>query len=79
MLNDECRMEGPERENANTPQPILTDVTWRAGAAGSAHTVALRADGTLWAWGDSHYGQIAQPVPWLPYPVLGGAVWGAPR
>ena len=65
--------------STNTPQPILTNQTWQAVATGRSHTVALRADGTLWAWGDNDYGQIAQPVPWLPYPVLGGAGWGAPR
>ena len=27
-------------------------------AAGSAHTVAIRDDGTLWAWGYNYYGQL---------------------
>ncbi|HZH17832.1 MAG TPA: hypothetical protein VE057_26000 [Archangium sp.] len=28
-------------------------------AAGEAHTVALKRDGTLWAWGNNGYGQLA--------------------
>ena len=27
-------------------------------AAGYFHTVALRSDGTLWAWGRNNYGQL---------------------
>ena len=29
-----------------------------AVAAGSYHSVALKADGTVWAWGDNQYGQL---------------------
>lgn len=31
---------------------------WSSIAAGTAHTVAIRSDGTLWAWGDNTDGQI---------------------
>ncbi len=27
-------------------------------AAGSSHTIALRVDGTVWAWGYNYYGQL---------------------
>lgn len=35
---------------------VLTDVT--ALAAGWGHTLALKTNGTVWAWGDNHYGQL---------------------
>lgn len=53
-----------------------------AVAAGTYHTVALRADGTLWAWGDNRYGQLGNgtlTTANTPQPVVGGAVWGPPR
>jgi len=36
--------------------PGLRDVV--AIAAGSSHSLALTADGEVWAWGDNYYGQI---------------------
>lgn len=46
------------------------------GSAGDFHTVALREDGTLWAWGHNGFGQLGiDPI----RQVLGGAVWGPPR
>ncbi len=36
----------------------VTGIDWSAIAAGGSHTVALKSDGTLWAWGDNDYGQL---------------------
>lgn len=37
-----------------------------AVAAGSIHSLALRSDGTVWAWGDNSSGQLGTggPLPW---------------
>ncbi len=31
---------------------------WSKVAAGGSHTVAVKTDGTLWAWGDDRFGQL---------------------
>jgi len=47
----------------NTPVQIGTDTNWAFVSAGGSHTVAIRTDGTLWAWGSNTHGQL-------------GAIWG---
>ncbi|MBF9224014.1 RCC1 domain-containing protein [Hymenobacter ruricola] len=44
----------------NTANPTPTQVagTYTQVAAGQFHSLALRADGSLWAWGDNTYGQL---------------------
>ena len=36
--------------------PGLSNIT--AIAAGARHVLALKSDGTVWAWGDNHFGQL---------------------
>ena len=50
-------------ENANpTPTQVGTALYTKV-AAGSSHTLALRADGTLWAWGSNNDGRLGNSVP----------------
>ncbi len=41
-----------------TKVALLPSDEWSSIAAGTAHTVAIRTDGTLWAWGDNTNGQV---------------------
>lgn len=44
--------------NQTTPVQIGVDADWTMVAAGGEYTVALKKNGTLWAWGTNYYGQL---------------------
>jgi alpha-tubulin suppressor-like RCC1 family protein len=50
------RLAGIVGFNTATGYGILTPVS--AIAAGGAHSLALKSDGTVWAWGDNEQGQL---------------------
>ncbi len=41
-----------------TPRQLLPADTWQQVGAGSLHSAAIRADGSLWTWGGNAYGQL---------------------
>ena len=41
-----------------TPVQIGTDSDWKAVATGGRHSLGLKTDGTLWAWGYGWHGQL---------------------
>ena len=40
------------------PERVARTSDWKSAKIGFAHTVALKKDGTLWAWGDNSFGQL---------------------
>ena len=62
------------------PTRIGTGTNWVAVAAGANHSLALKADGSLWAWGYNYYGQVGQQTPGALQitPIqVGGTGWAA--
>jgi len=49
-------------DERSSPTRIGTDANWAmvsaGGGQGTDHTVAVRTDGTLWAWGNNSHGQL---------------------
>ena len=44
--------------NVEKTAPVQIGSGYAAVAAGGAHSLAMKADGTLWAWGNNKYGQL---------------------
>lgn len=43
------------------PHPAPTQIgsaIWKLLSAGDSHSLGIKSDGTLWAWGDNYYGQL---------------------
>ena len=59
--NDYGQLGNATNAGTNSPTPTPTRVgtdLYTQVAAGASHSLALRADGTLWAWGYNVYGQL---------------------
>ena len=58
------------------PEQVGTGADWRSVAAGSNRTMAIRQDGTLWAWGSNSYASLGietgdPPAGWIRNPANG--------
>lgn len=61
--------------NTNYPAQVQPGTTWLSVSAGAAYSLAIRQDGTLWAWGNNFAGQLGtgtNPEAWLASPVQVG-------
>jgi alpha-tubulin suppressor-like RCC1 family protein len=67
------------RNDRHVPVPVSSPVSeekpkidvWTEIAAGGSHSLALRADATVWAWGSNLNGQLGdEPFDYRPRPVL---------
>jgi alpha-tubulin suppressor-like RCC1 family protein len=68
---------GTDEDAQSTPTQISQATTWRVVVAGDNHGLAIREDGTLWAWGSNQYGQVGNGSPFSQLsPVqIGTATW----
>ena len=57
QLGDGCTLS-VDCSDSSTPVQVGTDTDWTAITAGRSHTLALKSDSTLWAWGNNSYGQL---------------------
>ena len=48
----------PRGESELTPQRVGSDSDWKAISGGKDHSLALKSDGTLYAWGKNDRGQL---------------------
>ena len=71
-LNDSGQLGLGDSESANIFYPVPGgDTDWSKIAAGYFHSLALKTNCTLWAWGDNSQGQLGIGGTWID----GGGYW----
>ena len=58
MLKGNWAMELIPNTSKITPVQIGSATNWAKISAGGSHTLAIKTDGSLWAWGYNYYGQL---------------------
>ena len=49
---------GDAHISRNSPTQVGTTTIWGEVSVGTAHSLAMRTDGTLWIWGSNEFGQL---------------------
>ena len=57
-VNGQLGLGSSDNGPHQSPAQVAPGTQWTSVAAGAYHTVALKNDGSLWAWGYNFYGQV---------------------
>jgi alpha-tubulin suppressor-like RCC1 family protein len=58
LIPDLHHDNGSSQSEISVPTPVLFMSDVKTAAAGELHSLAVKTDGTLWAWGKNFYGQL---------------------
>ncbi|CAB4122866.1 Regulator of chromosome condensation (RCC1) repeat [uncultured Caudovirales phage] len=65
----------------SSPVQVGALTNWQQVSAGWTHTVAVKTDGTMWAWGSNLYGQLGVTLPTITSVIAtaGAGSWTVPN